>query len=203
MLAGIDSRILPRVAIAAVAAVSWGCSSGPSAPNSLSPTAVPTLGATIAPTSTEPPQFVGTWLGVHNCQHIADMLHAAGMDSQILENVIGNGLLPGVDEPADVKDPAHPCMGAVEQPHSHFFTTSGVFGSRDMNDNQVDDGTWSIVDEDTFAINGTEFDYTITGNELRMNPVSVGSCPGDPNEWCQEAWKLMVAMPGMPWTRSP
>jgi hypothetical protein len=153
------------------------------------------------PTATEPPPLVGTWNGVHECQRIATMLHDAGMDTQILENIIGNGLLPGVDEPADVADPANPCDGAVQQAHSHFFLADGTFGSRDQHGQQVDDGRWSIVDADTFAIGDAEFDYAVTGNELRMEPVSVGTCPGDPNEWCEEAWKLMVAMPGMAWIR--
>ena len=86
--------------------------------------------------------------------------------------------------------------------HSHFFTADGRFGSLDDKGRQVDDGTWSIVDSDTFAIGSVPFDYTIDGDVLRMTPVSVGTCPPG-GEWCENAWKVMVAMPGMAWTREP
>ncbi len=66
---------------------------------------------------------------------------------------------------------------------------------------QVDDGRWTLVDEDTIAINGTPFDYRVDGDELRLEAVDVGACPEN-GQWCQEAWKLMVAMPGMAWTRA-
>ena len=41
--------------------------------------------------------------------------------------------------PAQLKDPAHPCVGAVQQRHSHFFTRDGQFGSKDFRATQVDD----------------------------------------------------------------
>ena len=130
------------------------------------------------------------------------MLHAAGMDPQIPEAVVGNGLIPGVDDPAEIGDPARLCDAAIDVPHSHFFTSRGLFGSRDQNGQQVDDGRWTVVDGDTFALGDAEFNYTVSGDELRMQPVHVGTCPADPDAWCTEAWKLMVAMPGMAWIRT-
>jgi hypothetical protein len=125
---------------------------------------------------------------------------AAGMPEQALLSIVDNGLLPGVDSVNDIKDSDDPCVGAVDVRHSHFFTASGAFGSRDAEGQQVDDGRWSIVDSTTFEIGDVQFRYTIHGDELRMEPVTVGPCPTD-GEWCEEAWKLMVAMPGMAWTR--
>jgi hypothetical protein len=69
-----------------------------------------------------------------------------------------------------------------------------------MNRGKVDFGTWTLVDADTFAIDGTQFDFHVDGDELQMAPVEVGTCPVN-GEWCREAWKLMVAMPGTTWTR--
>ena len=124
------------------------------------------------------------------------------MDDQILPTVVGNGLLPGIEDPAQVSDPANPCAGAVTVKHSHFFNEDGTFGSLDALGQQVDDGHWSIVDPETFEIGGNQFHYRIEGDELHMEPVEVGSCSSG-GDFCQAAWQLMVAMPGMVWTRQP
>lgn len=176
-------------------------SPGPVATGTVAPSIV-TLAPATATAAPPQPALVGSWLGAHNCQRIADVLGAAGMESQVLPNIVENGLLPGVTDPDEVPDPADPCDGSIEVAHSHFFTAGGLFGSRDQHGQQVDDGSWSLVDENTFAINGTNlFDFVIEGDELRMKPASVGSCPADSTAWCPEAWKLMVAMPGLAWTR--
>lgn len=146
------------------------------------------------------PALVGDWIGFHNCQRIVDLMNAAGMPEQALLNAAESGTIPDVTTIADIADPTNPCLGAVDKEHSHFFTSGGLFGSRDMNGQQVDDGAWVLVDADTFTINGTPFDFQVDGDELRMEPVDVGTCPVN-GQWCPEAWKLMVAMPGMAWTR--
>jgi hypothetical protein len=128
-----------------------------------------------------------------------DALTAAGMREQGLLNVVDAGTVP-VSSVGEIADPAHPCVGAVEVKHSHFFTAGGSFGSRDANGRQVDDGTWAIVDADTLEISGVRFGFAIDGDELRLEPIAVGTCP-DSTEYCEEAWKVMVAMPGMAWTR--
>ena len=154
---------------------------------------------TPAAKPTAPTALVGTWVGAHNCERIMSIMTAAGMPEQGLLNVAESGTLAGVSRVDQIKDPERPCDGAVDQRHSHFFTADGRFGSRDMHDVQVDDGQWRLVDADTFTINGTAFDFQVDGDELRMEAVDVGSCPS-PDKWCPEAWKLMVAMPGMGWT---
>ena len=60
-----------------------------------------------------------------------------------------------------------------------------------------------MVDASTFAIGDARFHFVIDEDTLRMEPRDVGPCPTGPTEWCAEAWKLMVAMPGMAWTRAP
>ena len=188
--------MLRTVAALAAAGLLAGCAAGVA----VSPVPTASSVATPAPTSAGSQGLAGTWLGVHNCQRIFDLMTGAGMPEQALLNIVDAGVLPGVDQVSDIADPAHPCVGAVDVKHSHFFTAGGIFGSRDANGRQVDDGHWSIVDGSTFEIGGVQFHYRVDGDTLRMEPVSVGSCPTN-GEWCQEAWKLMVAMPGMAWTR--
>ena len=199
------SILRQRALLALTALILAACSSAPPsrAPTDLTPTPVASSSpsSTVGSSPTAPPELVGVWLGVHDCQRIMDILTNAGMPEQGLLNVADSGTLPGVTTVDAIPDPENPCVGAVDVEHSHFFTASGLFGSRDANGQQVDDGNWEIVDADTFEINGTPFDFEVDGDELRMDAVDVGTCP-DPDAWCPEAWKLMVAMPGMAWKRS-
>ena len=193
----------PRAMLALVAVTLAACSSAPPSPT---PTPAPTAAASstptpaVRPTPTAPPHLVGMWLGFHNCDRIVDILTAAGMPEQALMNAAESGTIPGVATIDDIADPENPCVGAIDMRHWHFFTANGEFGSLDMNRQRVDDGRWTLVDADTLAINGTRFDFEVDGDELRMQPVDVGTCPVN-GEWCPEAWKLMVVMPGMAWTR--
>src|ERR1044071_8917297 len=185
-----------------------GCGAGPAVtpsptvPSSVAPTAADVTAppATLAPgpSPTVPPALVGTWDGVHTCQRIVDDLHAAGLDSQIIQNVVDAGVVSVA--PADIDDLDRICTGAVEVAHAHFFKASGEFGSLEQAGKQVDDGQWAIVDATTLTIGGVPFHYAVAGDELRLEPIDVGDCP-DPTEWCEEAWKVMVAMPGLVWTR--
>jgi hypothetical protein len=200
-------RLAREPAILAMVLLLGSCSGAPVATQptlapqpTLGSATAPLVAATTRPTPTAPPALVGEWVGVHNCQFIVDMLTSAGMPDQALLNIADGEVLPGVTTVAGIADPKHPCAGSVEVKHSHFFTAGGQFGSRDANGNQVDDGTWSIVDATTFEIGDVPFHYAIDGDKLTMEPVTVGPCPTD-GQWCPEAWKLAVAMPGMVWTR--
>ena len=50
--------------------------------------------------------------------------------------------------------------GAVPLRHSHFFTEDGQFGSRDDAGDQVDDGTYRAVDDNTIVISKEFGDVT-------------------------------------------
>ena len=93
-------------------------------------------------------------------------LQAAGLEKRIVE--VAAGFVPGADGPEAVEDPADPCRDAVPLRHSHFFTADGQFGSRDQDGNQVDEGTYRIVDEGTFVVSkefpDVTFHYTIDGD---------------------------------------
>jgi hypothetical protein len=144
---------------------------------------------------------VGEWIGIHDCERIVAMLRAADADEFIIESVVGNGLIPGIDTEAELKDPAKPCTGAVERQHSHFFTADGHFGSKDFNAFQVDDGTYEISG-DTLVINDQPFRFSIAGDQLTLEPpeIDTSACETKACRF-EAAWVLTVAMPGTTWTR--
>ena len=113
----------------------------------------------------------------------------------------GNGFVPGVTSPDQITDPANPCDGAVPRRHSHFFTEDGEFGSLGWNGEQVDDGTYELIDENTFVIPkefpNVTFDFTIEGDTIMFEP-RIPDCSPD----CFEApWSVSVAYPGKTWER--
>lgn len=130
------------------------------------------------------------------------MLRGAGLDEFTVEQIYGNGLVPGVDSEADIADPSQPCAGAVIRAHSHVFTADGRFASRDFDGEQVDDGSYVIEGDDTVVINGVPFGFRIEGDELTLVPKPVDTSVCTTKE-CRfpAAWALMVAMPGTSWTR--
>jgi hypothetical protein len=131
-----------------------------------------TLGFGMAAGQGSPPpsdvDIVGEWLGLQDCERIVPMFRDAGLDDFVLDAVVGNGLIPGVSDPATV-DPADPCIDAVPRSHSHFFTSSGAFGSRDYDGAQVDDGAWRI-EGDALIINDATFGFSIKGDALTLEP---------------------------------
>ena len=161
------------------------------APSTASTSASPS--STAAPAST----LVGEWQRLQMCSELESVMNKAGLHDALLESVAGDGWIPGVTEVSQIKDPAHPCVGAVDRKHSHFFTADGVFGSRDANGQQVDDGTYELVG-DAFVINGVTFHYVITDHDtLSINPEIPKCAPS-----CFEAgWSMAVAYPGYTWHR--
>lgn len=170
------------------------------------PTSSPAVTA-LPPTASPGPiaiasPIVGVWVGRHECQGIADALAAAGFDlSVILENIVGNGLIPGVDDPSDVADVATACAAATPLEHSHEFTAGGQFFSYDQNDEEVDSAAYRLVDNDTVEIGSpaVAFDFKIEGDRLTLEPQGL---PAGCLEFeCQ--WALMVAMPWSGMERAP
>jgi hypothetical protein len=139
--------------------------------------------------------LVGAWERVTRCEELVSALKQAGLQDWVLESVSGNEFIPGYP------DPAHPCKGAVPRKHSHFFTPGGEFGSLDWKGEQVDDGTYKIVDDDTFVVSkefpDVTFNYSIHGDTIMFDPLIPDCSPG-----CFEAaWSVTVAYPGETWDR--
>jgi hypothetical protein len=115
--------------------------------------------------------------------------------------VVGERFIPGVRKPGQLADPGKPCTGAIPREHSHFFTEDGRFGSLDWNGDTVDDGTYEMVDADTFVVSkefpDVTFSFAIDGDTIRFEPETPKCSPD-----CFEAlWSVMVAYPGEEWHR--
>jgi hypothetical protein len=145
---------------------------------------------------------VGEWQRTQTCDELRSLLIAAGMQQAVLPTIAEDDWIPGVSKPSQIADPTHPCRAAKSRLHSHFFTAAGDFGSRDANGNQVDDGTYRIVDGSTFAIGGADhsvtFRYRLTGQDtISFEPV-IPKC----RPTCFEAiWSVTVAYAGHTWHR--
>lgn len=114
--------------------------------------------------------------------------------------VAGQGYVPGSAKQLAKK--ADVCQGARPRVHAHFFTSEGMFGSLDWNDQQVDDDSYEIVNDDTFTIGDTAFHYEIAnGDTLMLEPVIPEAVLADPDEFGLAAWSVSVAFPGHTWTR--
>ena len=113
---------------------------------------------------------------------------------QAPQAIEGNGWVDGTLEQLARKD--DPCEGAVPREHSHFFTEFGTFGSLDWRGEQVDEGTYEIVDDRTFTIGDATFHFDIQGDTIRFEPVLPDTCTG-----FDCVWMLAVASPGYDWER--
>ena len=189
----------PLIGLAALGLLVAACTSpnqaneSAASPSTGAATAEPSASAQGETTS----ELVGEWIGIHDCARIVEALRAAGFEEAfVLENVVGNALVPEVTSVDDLADPAEPCADAVPREHGHFFSGDGAFGSTDHNGQQVDDGTYEVVDEDTVRINGTEFDYEISGDTLTLESLAPEGCVT-----FECGWSIMVAMAGEPLER--
>ena len=147
--------------------------------------------------------LVGTWQRVTTCEELLGALNQAGLGDSALDAVAGNGFVPGVSTAGQLADPEQPCEGAVPREHSHFFTADGQFGSLDWNGEQVDDGTYTVIDNRTFAISKefpyVTFHFQIQGDTITLDPV----LPDCAAQGCFEAsWAVSVAYPGTEWHRA-
>ena len=163
----------------------------------------------VTPTSVSgpTPALVGRWKRVTRCEDMVEALDQEGLGALAPAMVAGNGLVPGSPKQLAQKDDL--CEGAVPRVHSHFFTATGQFGSLDYNNQQVDDGTYEIVGDNTVFIGGgpSEFEYLITedGQTLSLDPIIPASdkrqALAHPLEFSGTGWSVAVAFPGYTWER--
>ena len=169
----------------------------PAAEATSTDTPTETSGSSPSPTTT----IVGTWQRVTTCEERLSALDDAGLDEFAVAHAAGEGWIPGVTSPEDIKDPAHPCNGAIPLRHGHFFTEDGLFGSTDDQGDQVDDGTYRVLDEDTIVVEkefgDVTFNYRIQDDgTMLLDPVM----PECAKNGCFAAqWAVSVAYPGLPW----
>ena len=93
--------------------------------------------------------------------------------------------------------------------HAHFFTESGEFGSLDKNGQPVDDGTYEVIDADTFRIGDSAFRYSIMDDDtLTLEPVITRAqrkeaLAASPMDFTTALWMVSVAYEGTTWNRVP
>ena len=175
-----------------------GCDGSPAEPadTGSEPTVSTEPAPTFEPSSTpEVSPLVGTWTRTTTCRELVANLEAAGLGDVIPQSISGNGWVVGTPEQIAAKD--DPCEGAVPREHSHFFTERGTFGSLDWRDQQVDDGTYELVDERTFTIGDATFHFKVDGDTIRFIPV----LPDDCSHFACD-WMVAVAYQGHTWTRT-
>jgi hypothetical protein len=167
----------------------------------------------VEPTSASPsptPAIVGMWERVTMCEEMVDALDEAGLGALAPAMLAGNGLVPGSAKQLAKREDI--CEGARPRLHSHFFAADGDFGSLDWNFEQVDDGPWEQVSDDTIHIGddafGVDFRYLITdgGQTLTLEPLLDQTAKREalahPLEFSVAGWGVAVAFPGYTWTRA-
>jgi hypothetical protein len=145
---------------------------------------------------------LGTWVANTTCSaQYRALMQFPGLRKFAVEMVVGNGFIPGVRSPDQLKNPARPCLGAVPRKHSHFFTKDGKFGSLDWTGQQVDDGTYTLKAPNKMVIAkefpSVTFTYAVQGKTIRFVPDIPRNC-----STFRCAWSLSMAIPGAHWTRT-
>jgi hypothetical protein len=162
------------------------------------------LGTTVAlPAAAKSPALVGRWERVTTCQELVTALRKAGLGATAPAMVAGNGLVPGT--PQQLARKANICKGAVPRRHSHFFTAAGQFGSLDWKTEQVDDGSYRLLNARTVRIGDGTFHYRILNGKLTLNPVISAAARrqalAHPLQFSTAGWMVAVAFPGHTWKR--
>jgi hypothetical protein len=149
--------------------------------------------------------LVGRWERVTTCQDLVSALTKAGLRKTAPAILSGNGFVRGT--PQQLATRTNICKGAIARRHSHFFTAAGQFGSVDYNGQQVDDGSYRLVDARTVRINDGKFHFRIAGRELRLEPVISAAARrkalSHPLQFSTAGWQVAVAFPGHAWKRVP
>jgi hypothetical protein len=194
-----------RAVVSLVLLASVACSSKASNSVASSPAGTPSIPSPTPSLSASPSPLallVGHWELKRTCTAIVKALKEAHFTDLIPQDV--TELIKGVPENGSLPetwDPSHPCANAKPPTeHSHTFWPDGMFNSYDENNQQVDDGPYTIIDDHTFAIGSTTFSYRITnGDTLMMEPVIPAPCSKN----CREdlGWAFSVSYPGQSWKR--
>jgi hypothetical protein len=195
--------LLVGLALVAGCGSSGSTSAGEQPSNGLTTTAtIPTT----AEVETATPALVGRWKHVNECQELVKALEDSGLGAIAL-SVVGDYFPEIPAEELAQKDDL--CEGAEPIVHYHFFDEDGRFGSLDENEEQVDDGTYKIIDDRTFVISkefpDTTFHYEIEGDALTLSPVVTRAMKkealANPQEFTVAGWANSVSYPGQEWKR--
>ena len=183
-----------------LAAIAAGCGSSGSAS-----TAQSVGGPESTPSNTTPEvPLVGRWEQTHSCEALVQALDKAHLSATAPAVVVD--YFPN-SSPKQLAAKHDLCSGATPQLHSHFFTVDGMFGSLDQHDNQVDDGSYEIINDHAVRIGDGTFDFTIAnGDTLILKPVISAAdrrkALASPLEFTTAAWQVAVTYGGLSWKRA-
>jgi hypothetical protein len=198
--------IFPLLVVASVLVAGCGSSDSPAEePSGRSMTAA--AGSTTPEdTTSDAPALVGRWRRVNECPELVKALDQAGL--RAIAPAVAGDFFPEAS-PRELARKDDLCAGAEPIVHYHFFDEAGAFGSLDENEDQVDDGTYEIIDDRTFVISkefpDVTFHYSIEGGGLSLSPVLTPALKRDalahPLEFSAAGWSISVSYPGHTWER--
>jgi hypothetical protein len=146
--------------------------------------------------------IVGRWQQSHTCDQLVSALNAEGL-GPLAPGVVGDYFPDLTPEQLAAKPDI--CSGALPQLHSHFFTASGLFGSLDQFRHQVDDGTYVLVDSNTFMIGDATFDFSVHGGQMALTPIITDQQRREalrhPWDFSTAGWMVAVSYPGTTWAQ--
>jgi hypothetical protein len=195
-----------RVSVASVliSVLVVGCGGSESEPSGEASTPPPT--ATTPTTTAATTGLVGRWERFNECPQLVEAFEQAGL-AELAPSYVGD-YFPDAN-PKELAQKDDLCKGAEPFVHSHFFDEAGAFGSLTENLEQVDDGSYEIVDDRTFVISkefpDVTFHYTIDGDELTLSPVLTRALKkealANPLEFHAAGWAITMSYPGQAWKR--
>jgi hypothetical protein len=147
--------------------------------------------------------IVGRWKQVHTCDQLVDVLESNGLAQVAPATVLD--YFPD-SSPSEVARKPDICKGARPQAHYHFFNEFDSFGSLDQDGNQVDDGTYKLINHRTFRIGKARFRYRIEQDRtLVLHPVITAPdrrrALAHPLQFSTAGWQVAVSYDGRPWKR--
>lgn len=190
-----------------VSLLAAGCGGSDSEPAEKSAsTTAPSADLTTPTTTAEAQGLVRRWERVNECPQLLAALSEAGLGT-IAASVAGDYFPASTPKELARKDDV--CEGAEPFVHSHFFTADGAFGSLTEDLQQVDDGSYEILEGGRFRIGnpdvGVVFRYEIDGDELSLSPVLTREMKREalahPLEFSDAGWGIAVSYPGHAWKR--
>lgn len=168
--------------------------------------ALMTLAAALAASSGEAAAspLVGRWQTERTCHGLLVALQKYGL-ARLAPSVVGD-YFPD-KTPAQLMKKKNLCSGAQPQPHSHFFTADGKFGSLDQHSQQVDDGTYRLITPATVKINDGLFRFRVQGAGLMLTPVLTKiqkkQALAHPLKFSTAGWMVAVSYVGHSWRSVP
>jgi hypothetical protein len=165
------SAVFPLVLIVASVVITAGCGSDDDGDSqSDSGTNEPTATSGEETTTAAGTGLVGEWRTENVCEDQVRAFKEAGLDDLVSEWV--------EDYPGQKSSDSDPCHGAKPIEHSHGFGESGSFASYDANGQQVDDGSYTTVDDRTFTLGDppVTVHYRIEGDTATFDVVIPKNC---------------------------